>query len=144
MAKRILVPLDRSDMADSVLALVGDLARSSGGAVRLLHVAPVPKARIADNGHVVAYESQEMERIESKRQEALQRAAECHLEGVPFEAVVRFGSPVKEIIRESEAFSADLIALPTSRRSWLGRALSGVADRVFRSSPVPVLLLGER
>ena len=40
MAKRILVPLDRSEASRSVLPMVADMARGSGGTVRLLHVAP--------------------------------------------------------------------------------------------------------
>lgn len=144
MAKRILVPMDRGGTAESVLSLVGDLARSSGGTVRLLHVAPLPKERVAADGHVVAFESQEMERIEWNRRDYLRKASECQLEGVPVESVVRFGGPVQEIVREAEAFGADLIAVATSRRSWLGRALGGVAERVFQKSAVPVLLLGSR
>jgi nucleotide-binding universal stress UspA family protein len=144
MAKRILVPVDRDELAESVLPLVGQLARQSGGTVRLLHVAPLPAARIADNGRVVAYESQEMERIEADRRDYLEKAAECALEGLPVEAVVRFGDPVTEIIREAEAFGADLVALGTARRSWLARALGSVADRVFRKSGTRVLLLGAR
>ena len=144
MAKRILVPMDRTGTAESVLSVVGDLARSSGGTVRLLHVAPVPEERVADDGRVVAYVSQEMERIELNRLDYLRRAAECQLEDVPIESVVRFGSPVQEIVREAEAFGADLIAVATSRRSRLGRALGSVADSVFRKAGVPVLLLGAR
>ena len=141
MAKRILVPLDRSDGAQWMLPLVGDLARSSGATVRLLHVAPIPEGRVGDHGRVIAYESQEMERLESMGLEHL-RAAEAQLEGVPVESVVRFGDPVEEIVCEAEAFGADLIALATSRRSWLRRVLGSVADKVFRKAGVPVILLG--
>ena len=67
MAKRILVPLDRSETSRSVLPVVADMARGSGGTVRLLHVAPIPTERVSDDGRVVAYVSQEMERIEYSR-----------------------------------------------------------------------------
>ena len=42
MAKRILVPLDRSEHAEAVLPFVADIARSSGATVRLLNVARLP------------------------------------------------------------------------------------------------------
>ena len=143
MAKRILVPLDRSDTAESMLPLVGDLARGSGATVRLLHVAPIPQMRLGEYGRVVAYENQEMERLESSGLEHLQ-GAEAYLEGVPIEHVVRFGDPVNEIVYEADAFGADLIALATSRRGWLRRGLGGVADKVFRKTGVPTILLGTR
>ena len=139
MAKRILVPLDRSDTAEAVLPLVSDMARSSGATVRLLHVLPIPKLQVSDHGRVVAYEDQEMERLEASGQEHL-RAAEAQLHGVPVETVVRFGDPVEEI----EVFGADLIALATPRRTWLQRLFDSVPEKVFRAATVPTLLLGTR
>jgi nucleotide-binding universal stress UspA family protein len=143
MAKRILVPLDRNETSTAVLPIVADLARSSGAIVRLLHVAPIPDERVGDYGRVVAYASQEMERIEFDRRDYL-KEAEARLEGVPVEAVVRFGDPVEEILREAEAFDADLVAVTTEDRSWLGHLFGGVADRVFHKADVPVMLVGTR
>jgi nucleotide-binding universal stress UspA family protein len=142
MAKRILLPLGRSDSAQSVLPLVADMARSSGATVRLLHVAPVPHERVTDDGRVVAYANQEMERIESDRRNLL-RAAEAELEGVPVEAVVRFGNVAEEILLEANVFGADLIAV-TAGRGWLRNVLGGVVSRLFRRSEVPVLVLANR
>jgi nucleotide-binding universal stress UspA family protein len=143
MAKRILIPLDRDERSLSVLDLVGGIARASGATVRLLNVAPVPKERVADDGRVVAYASQEMERVELKRLDDL-KEAEARLEGAPVESVVRFGDPVEEILREADAFGADLIAVSTERRNWLDRLVGGVANRVFRKADVPVLMLSAR
>lgn len=142
MAKRILVPLDGSPEAQALLPLVAALARGSGGEVRLLRVAPVPTLVADGRGRVVAYADQEMARIESEARESL-RAFEAGLDGIPAEAVVRFGDPGEEILREAEAFDADLVALATARRGWLAQ-LGGVAGRVFRKAGVPVFLLGAR
>ncbi|HZE36835.1 MAG TPA: universal stress protein [Candidatus Eisenbacteria bacterium] len=143
MTKRILVPLDRSDTAESVLPLVSDIARSSGATVRLLHVSPIPRLQVGDHGRVVAYEDQEMERLEASGLEHL-RSAEAQLDGVPVETVVRFGDPVEEIVGEAEVFGADLIALATTRRTWLQRLFGNVPDKVFRAAAVPTLLLRTR
>src|SRR5260370_6590784 len=62
MAKRILVPLDGSESAEAAATLAADLARSSGGHVRLLQVHPVPEHRGSSAGPVVAVARQEMER----------------------------------------------------------------------------------
>jgi len=143
MAKRILVPLDRNETSTAVLPLVADIARSSGATVRLLHVAPIPPERVGDSGRVVAYASQEMERVEHARRDDLKEAA-ARLEGVPVETVVRFGDPVEEILGEAEAFDADLVAVSTEDRGWLGHLFGGVADRVFHKAAVPVMLVGAR
>ena len=143
MAKRILVPLDRSEQAEAVLPVVADIARSSGATVRLLNVARIPEQKFGDYGRVVAYESQEVERITFSRLDYL-RSAETQLQGVPVESVVRFGDPADEIAQEAEVFGADLVAVTEPRRGWFSRLYGSVADALRRKSPVPVLVLSAR
>jgi nucleotide-binding universal stress UspA family protein len=143
MAKRILVPLSRRDAACAVLPAVADMARSSGATVRLIHVAPLPRERVGSDGRVVAYESQEMERIQFARLDSL-KAAEAELEGVPTESVVRFGDPAEEILSEADAFGADAIAVSAARRRWFGNVFRGVLGTLLRRSEIPVLLLATR
>ena len=143
MAKRILLPLDRSDDAWAALPMVADLARSSGATVRLLHVAPVPRERVTGDGRIVAYANQEMERVELARGEYLDGAA-SQLEGVPVERVVRFGDPTEEILLEADAFGADLIAVTTQGHGWLRHVFGSVVGKLFRRSDVPVLILATR
>jgi len=141
MPKRILVPLDQSVPAESVVPLVADLARGAGATVRLLHVAPVPDALVTTQGRVVVYVDQEVQRLEAQALDYL-RTVEAWLDGIPVEVAVRFGDPVEEILREATTFEADLVALTTTGRSALGRAVFGsVAESVFRKAPLPVLLL---
>jgi nucleotide-binding universal stress UspA family protein len=141
MAKRILVPLDQSTLAETVLPLVDDLARGEGAVVRLLYVAPAPQTRVGEDGLVVAYADQEMQRLEAEGRDYLTKA-EVQLGGVPVECVVRFGDPLAEILSEAAAFEADLITVTTAGRSGLSRAIMGsVAEQVMRKAEVPVLLL---
>ncbi len=141
MAKRILVPLDQSVLAEGVLPLVDDLARGEGAVVRLLYVAPAPHTRMNEDGLVVAYADQEMQRLEAEGRDYLSKA-EVQLGGVTVECVVRFGDPLDEILREAAAFDADLITVTTAGRSGLSRAILGsVAEQVMRKAEVPVLLL---
>lgn len=140
MAKRILVPLDQSPTAEAVIPLVADAARGGGATVRLLHVSPVPGPLVAKDGRVAAYADQEMARLEADGLDYL-RTAEARLDGVPVESVVRFGEPAEEILREGEAFGADLIAVTTAGRSGISRvALGSVAEAVFRKAAVAVVL----
>ena len=140
MAKRILVPLDRSAASEAVLPIVADLARSAGSTVRLLNVQPVPDVVIAEYGRVVAYKDQEMARLEAKGQIYLQ-GIEAGLHGVPVERVVRFGAPAEEIPVEAEAWDAELIVMASRPTTWLPRLYGGdVAGKVSRRAAVPVLL----
>lgn len=139
MAKRVLVPLDDSDVSEAIIPLVRDLVRASGGNVRLLHVATLPGNVVAKDGKVVAYADQEMERLEREGRGRLQGLADRL--GLAAECAVRFGDDVEEILREAEAYGADLIAVSTAGRSGLKRTVLGsVAEQVFRRARAPVLL----
>jgi nucleotide-binding universal stress UspA family protein len=141
MAKRILVPLDGSESAETAAALAAELARGSGGDVRLLQVRPVPEHRVSDTGRVVAYADQEMERVAAEGRDYLE-SVEARLGPVPAESVVRFGKPAQEILVEAEAFDADLIVLTAERRSWLERLIGGgLGEKLLHTSPVPVVLV---
>jgi nucleotide-binding universal stress UspA family protein len=82
---------------------------------------------------VVGYVSQQMERLQFDGLDYL-RAAAAQLEDVPVEPVVRFGEPVEGIFLEADACGTDLIAVATSRCSWLGRVLGSVGDKLLRTS----------
>ena len=138
--KRIVVPLDASPVAESVLPVVADLARAGGGSIRLLRVEPLPDSCVDADGRVVAYADQEMARLEAEGLDYLRTVA-ARLGGIPIESCVRFGDPLTEILKEADAFNADLIAVTTAGRSGLGRTVLGsVAERVFRKAETPVLL----
>lgn len=142
MAKRILVPLDQSPAAEVVVPLVADIARGSGATVRLLQVAPVPRNRLSEQGRVLAYADQEMVRLEAEGLDYL-RAVEMQFDGADdVECVVRFGDPVAEILKEAEAFGADLIALTTEGRGAVGRTVVGsAAEQVVRKADAQVMLI---
>jgi nucleotide-binding universal stress UspA family protein len=141
MAKRILVPIDRSAEAEHMIPFVADTARAAGATVRLLHVAPVPGNVVGTAGRIVAYTDQEMSRLEAEHTEDLRRL-ESQLGDVAVETVVRFGEPAEEILREAEAFGADVIAVMTSCRSGVKRALLGsVAEQLLGKAAATVLLV---
>jgi nucleotide-binding universal stress UspA family protein len=140
MLNCILVPLDQSPVAESVVPLVADMARGGKGTVRLLHVAPTPQNIVGADGRVVAYADQEMQRLGAEAMDYL-RTIEVRFEGVPVECVARFGDAVTEILLEADACKADLIAMNTTGRSGFRRAILGsVADQVFRRAKAPVML----
>ena len=141
MAKRILVPLDQSHASECVVPFVAQAARDGQAAIELLHIAPMPEGWTDEYGRVLSYADQEMQRLEAEGLDYLQ-AIEMQFENTSVDCVVRFGDPVKEILREAKAFGADLIAVSTAGLSGVGRVVLGsVAEQIFRKSRVPVMLM---
>jgi nucleotide-binding universal stress UspA family protein len=142
MAKRVLVPLDQSQAAETILPLVSAIARGDGASVRLLLVTPVPESRVSAEGRTVAYADQEMARLEAEGLDYLHAVKMGFGPVGGVDCAVRFGDPVEEILREAEAFGADLIAVTTEGRGAVRRALLGsVAEQVVRTADTPVMLM---
>jgi nucleotide-binding universal stress UspA family protein len=142
MAKRILVPLEASEQAESVLPLIADLARATGATVRLLHVTPYSRTRFSEDNRVLVYAHQHEERAAALAGVWL-RDLEPRLDGVAVEHRVRIGDPGEEILREAQAFEADAIVMRASPWRWWRRTLGRVPTRVRARAHVPVLLLSE-
>jgi nucleotide-binding universal stress UspA family protein len=140
-AKRILVPLDGDERSEAIVPFVAAVAGDGGATVRLLRVYPVPERREGSHGRTVEYVDQAMSRLTAEGRDDLARD-EARLAGVPVETVVRFGEPAEEIVREAEAFGADVIAMTEAPRGRLRRLVTpAVADRVARETSVPTLVL---
>ena len=139
--RTILVPLDGTRDAETVLPEVESIARKEGAQLRLVHVAALPDAvRLGD--HVVSYADQETERVELEMLAYLRGVGE-RLRGLRVERVVRFGEPTREILAEAEASGADLIAMASHDRSGLARLRRGsVTDAIAHGTRVPVIRVG--
>lgn len=139
--KRILVPLDMKTEPDAIARVVADAARGGGAMVRLLHVAPAPESVVDADGRLIAYASQEGDRLTAEAADYL-RTVEAELDEVPVESTVRFGDPADEIVAEAEDFGADLIAFTTPRDIAFSRlALCGTVARVWRRAAPAIMLL---
>ncbi len=142
MAKRFLVPLDRSVEAESAVPLVASAARDAGASVRLIHVEPVPGNILSAEGRIVAYADQEMARLEAAGNDYMGDLAERYLHGVAVDCVVRFGEPAEEILREAEAYGAEMIVATTRCRSGISRQVLGsIAEALVRRAPQAVVLV---
>lgn len=139
MLTRILVPLDGSTLAESILPQVVELATLRRGEVLLLRVthahgfseegAIEGQVRVLDEAH--AY----LERIQTR----------LRSHDLLVHAAVRYGQPVQEILDHAHACGADLIAMSTHGRSGVRRVVLGsVAEAIVRRAGIPVLLLRVR
>lgn len=131
--RRILVPVDGSDVSPWVVRRAGRLLDRRGVAVRLLSV--VEAAEDLASELVYRQRHRPVEDLLAGLRGGLASR------GVLAEAEVRFGDPAAEILREIEAGRHELVVMPTHGRRGLERMLFGsVAAKVLHASPVPLLL----
>jgi len=143
MYKKILVPLDGSELAECALSHVE--AITTGCQVVDVVLLRVIDAVYLPGDYIMSPE--ERLRYETKRrassEEYLEQVAErlkCSRAGLNTEVVE--GKASECIVDYAENHGVDLIIMATHGRSGIGRfALGSVADRVMRHSGVPVLLV---
>ena len=142
MFKKILVPLDGSQMAEAALNEVRALAQETAAEMVLVHV-NVPIASryypglLPDVGEIERDMSAESNRY-------LQRVATTLNDRSIRTSTVQLNDPAvaDAILNYADHNNIDLIAMSTHGRSGIGRWLLGsVADRVIHGAKVPVLLV---
>jgi len=140
MYKKILVPLDGSALAECVLPHVKAIAVGCGtGQVVLLRVVePLP----AGIPPAVDFEVVQKAGVKAAEGYLVKVKAQLSKEGLNVEAKVLTGRPAETITDFAQREKVDLIALATHGRSGISRWVFGsVADRLVRSSSVPILLI---
>ena len=140
MYKKILIPLDGSQLAEAAIHHVKALIEPETE-VALLRVALYPTYDyVFSSPAVAATLSEEIEDESEKYLREIQ--ARLQAEGLKTSIAVTGGPVADAILDYADAIGADLIAMSTHGRSGVARWLIGsVADRVVRGSPVPVLLV---
>ena len=141
MYKRMLVPLDGSELAEVVFGYAKELAGRLDLDLILLHVSgpkeqdllPIHRAYIERAAESVKRQSMQVQ--ERTKTEPGGKAVEAGGEVV-------VGHPAEEILRYAEDNDIDIILLATHGRSGVKRwAIGSVADKVLRASKVPVWLV---
>jgi nucleotide-binding universal stress UspA family protein len=142
---KILVPIDGSSTSEAGVAEAVRLARMTGGAVRLLHVAeeaPRVAEAIALGGvgpDVIGPARERGLALLHRAEAVVQRAA------VACEAVLLEGTPgqlANLVCAHASNWSADVIVLGTHGRRGVGRMLLGSeAEQIARRATMPVLLV---
>ena len=139
MFRTVLVPLDRSSLAEEAIGRATSIARGSGADatidIVLVHE-PFPFAGYADlpwDGGESEVEQKYVEAIAAEIQSGANVQTTC--------AVLR-GEPAEMICQRVRDIHADLVVMTSHGRTGFSRAwLGSVADAVMRNSPVPVLML---
>jgi nucleotide-binding universal stress UspA family protein len=148
MYKRILVPLDGSKLAESALAHAEQVAKGCGTEeLVLVRVTERVQAYTAVDDpsqplrtrlvpEAIGREEKQARRYLGKIAEAIEA------KGIKVAAEVLLGDPAEEIVIRARHPGCDLIVMSSHGRSGIHRWTHGsIADRVFRASPVPVLMV---
>lgn len=143
----VLVPLDGSELAESVIPYALEIARLMRCTVILLRVvsyqdltAIPPMFQGTGDAGLVS------QRIDAERDNALDylRAVRerWQNQGINIDVVVRVGVPFEVILDVADELNAGMIALSTNGRSGLRRAVLGsVATALLQNAHVPVMTL---
>jgi len=147
MFNKILVPLDGSKLAECVLPFLNDLAKVSDGEVTLISVTErVPGYRPVQDYSQPLEERLIPEAVGKKERQAeryLSRIAKgLEAKGIKVQTQVLLGNPAQEITYYARHHGYDLIVMASHGRTGPSRwAFGSVADKVFRASGAPVLMI---
>lgn len=134
MFTRILVPLDGSRLAETVLPQAVRLARLHMAELWLLRVAVAHTALSGDPADAQLRAVHEAEVYLSAISDQLERDVSLH-------TALRYGHAAEEIVDHATVNRVDLILMATHGRTGLAHAILGsVAEHVVRHTPCPVLL----
>lgn len=145
MISRILVPLDGSDAAGAAIPYATSLL-ADGGQLVACHVIPDVEPLLAELLGLLAVASSRADAETEAAGAALDREmVEAGVESSRYSTLVTRGDPAEEILKAIDQQRIDLVAMSTQGLGAIGRlTLGSVADRISRSSPVPVLLVRSR
>ena len=139
-AKKILAPIDFSELSNRALGEAVALAKRFEAAIDLVYVIEPPPYPEFGYAHIPMKEG------------GLRRSAEAQIEKLHSEipalkevvknTMIRTGNAPYEIVQAAQQLNSDLIVIPTHGRTGIKRlALGGTAEKVVRHATCPVLVL---
>jgi len=146
MYKKILVPLDGSELAECVLPHVESIAKGCG-VQNVVFLRVVEPFHMPVSGVGAGFSEEDMKRMNSENRAAaenylIQLANRTKYDGVNVQTQVISGRAAESIADYATKNAIDLITIATHGRSGVSRWVWGsVADRVIRSACVPVLMV---
>lgn len=149
MTSSVLVPLDGSEEAKQAIPYAQRLL-PDGGTLLLFTAVPTWEQMVTNEPALTELQwalqpaqgsirLMDVDAAQETLKHIAERASDSRLK---WAVQVSEGEPAAEILRAIERQDVDLVAMTTHGRGSVGRVVFGsVADRVARTSPVPVLLV---
>ena len=168
MYRKILIPLDGSELAESVLSHVEDVAKGCGTEEVILvsvteliagyrpiiaarkrgeQMSPAGDQLLSPSEPVTALPVAVGKKFRQAERYLHRIARRLEKKGIKVRLKVLLGDPAQEIVNYAKENDCDLIALASHGRSGISRwahsigAFGGVADKVLRASHIPVLVV---
>lgn len=145
MFKHLLVTLDGSPRAESVIPHAIDIAKSMGAEITLLRIVDAANSDWSERGAIG--KGQASTSIKSTYVDQatayLDRIAEqLRHGGITAHPIVKQGAPAKQIVATAKEAEADAIVMATHSRRGINRLMFGsVAEEVLHESQLPILLV---
>jgi nucleotide-binding universal stress UspA family protein len=140
--KKILFPLDLSESSEKIVPFVKSLASRYDARVHLLFVARVFDYFTSMYVPHPSVSQFEKEVIEGAEKRLYEFADENFAAVAGTKTQVVAGDPSEEILGYIAAHGIDLVVMGTHGRKGLDKVIFGsVAERVVKSSPVPVMVV---
>jgi nucleotide-binding universal stress UspA family protein len=141
--KHLLVAIDFGEPSEHALETAIELAKSLGAALTVLHCYEIPSYAYGGMSFVAA---DLLGPIHDAAREQMGRVMSAVQKRVPgARGVLRRGVPWTEILVAIEETKPDLVVTGTHGRRGVSHALLGsVAEKIVRTSPVPVLTVRPR
>lgn len=146
MYNKILVPLDGSELSESIFEHVQEIAtgRNVSEVILLRVVEQAETGTSYSWGGVISVEQLATlgEKVRTEATTYMSKVADrLKIEGTAIKTHIVQGSPADSILDYAQENQVDLIIMSTHGRSGISRwAFGSVAEKVIRNSPVPVLL----
>lgn len=142
----LLAAVDFSPFSAAVLRAAGRLRTALQAELVVLNVLnqrDVDAVETVQRLYPAVDVAQFLEKSKAERLEGISRLlAEQGLDASGIRKIVRVGVPYREILRAAGEEKADLVILGARGRGHLAETLFGsTAEKVFRRSPVPVLIV---
>jgi nucleotide-binding universal stress UspA family protein len=146
MYKKILVPLDGSELAECVLPHVESIAKGCG-VQNVVFLRIVEPFYIPTGYYGPSFSEEDIKRVDSENKNSAenylsQLVSRTAYDGVTVQSEVISGRAAESIAEYATKNEANLIIIATHGRSGISRWIWGsIADRVLRSASVPVLMV---
>lgn len=142
MYKRVLVPMDGSDLANRVTPYVRLLAKGLNSPIHLLRVIePVP-SDLQALAHGLSADQIAATRRGHAQDDLESAATFLRQDGLKVSITVQEGDPASHIVREGDEVPDTLIAMSTHGRAGLTRLVLGsVTERVLHATTSPMFIV---